>query len=217
MKSDMRFKVLTFSLFISVIVFSPASVSAITPSMQSQAVIQAQEEKRIRLQEMLLQKQQDLEQRMEQKRNEIQERNELRTSNMEQKREEVRNRLTEVRKERILKNYEIINTRITAAIERLETLIERIEERVAIIATEEGVDVSEINSKISEAKALLLEAQVDLEAVMASKEDSLDTDDPLDSYEVMRSEIEDIKSTLKQVHSILVLIIGDVKGLRVGN
>ena len=70
---------------------------------------------------------------------------------------------------------------------------------------------------INSAKSLLDEAKANLDAAQASLEDVLASQDPKDAFGIIRETISEVKNQLKEVHSILVHTIGNIKGLRVGN
>lgn len=148
----------------------------------------------------------------EQKLQEIQER-------IQEKKATIAARLAETRKERVRFFFGRLNRRLEAAIDRLEILIERIESRVAIIEEEdedEDIDTSSIKGKLEEAKALLDEARASLAAAESSLENALSSDDPMGAFAIIRETIQEIKNDLIEVHRILVHVIGDIKGLRVG-
>ena len=44
----------------------------------------------------------------------------------------------------------------------------------------------------------------------------LENDDPKEAFLVIKNTIKEIKSDLVEVHQLLVHLIGDIKGLRVG-
>ena len=101
---------------------------------------------------------------------------------------------------------------------RLEKLIKRIENRVAIIKSENsGIDTALIDSEIIKAKDLLEHAKTELIAVNGIIEDTLTSNDPKTAFVVVRDSIKNVKNDLVEVHRILVHLIGDIKGLRVGN
>ena len=87
--------------------------------------------------------------------------------------------LSEARKTRTREFYGRLYTRFMAAIKRLEILTARIDSRLASIKEENpDVDTSEVEEKIAEAKSLLLDAQMDLDAVNANFDEVLESDDP---------------------------------------
>jgi DNA repair exonuclease SbcCD ATPase subunit len=167
--------------------------------------------------------------KQEEVRKEIQERKEERIELFEQKREELQQRIQEhkatsaaklqVRNQVRAKEYfGRIETRFEATIQRLETLIERIEARLAIYKeSDPDLDLTDIQMQIDEAKTLLTQTSADIQATSDSLDDVLDNDNPKDAFSVIRESISEAKTNLIKVHSILVHVIGDIKGLRVGN
>ena len=165
----------------------------------------------------------------ETKREEIEQRIEEKRLEIEKKREEIRERiqikkatqaakLQNKNKERVRTYFGKIDMRFTATIDRLETLISRIESRLAMYEQENpDLDLSEIYSQIETAQALLLDAEADISAASANLEAILDSEDPKDAFKIIRDTVLEAKDKLVEVHSILVHVIGDIKGLRVGN
>ena len=127
-------------------------------------------------------------------------------------------RLSEAKKARTREFYGRLHTRFLAAISRLDTLISRIEARLATIKEENpDADVTQIESDLQEAKSLLLDAKVDLEAASGNFDSVLDSEDPQATFQIIKDLVMEIKGKLVEVHKLLVSIIGDIKGLRVGN
>lgn len=125
-------------------------------------------------------------------------------------------KLQEKRQERIMAYYGNLSKRITATIARIEKLIERIETRLASIEEDSGVDVTFIESQLADAKELLDQASASLLAANDTLEVVLESEDPKEAFALTRETVKEIKNNLKEVHQILVHVIGDIKGLRVG-
>jgi outer membrane protein TolC len=126
-------------------------------------------------------------------------------------------RLAEQRKIRIRAFFGLMTKRMEAAINRLERLITRMESRLAKIEEENSeVDTSQIRGEINEAKDKLAEASSALSTAKTSLEDVLNADDPKTVFITVRDLIRGIKEQLKDVHQTLVKVIGEMKGLRVG-
>lgn len=110
-----------------------------------------------------------------------------------------------------------MTTRFEAAINRLERLILRIEARLEKIEeNNEDIETTEIEEDLAEAKDKLTEAELALTTAEASLEGILDSEDPQEAFGDVRDLIMSVKEQLKEVHQILVQVIGDIKGLRVG-
>lgn len=140
---------------------------------------------------------------------------EEKTATREAAKEELKAKLEIKRQERIRTLFGNLTTRTETAINRLYTLIERMEARLAIFE-EEGENVTEIQAEIESAKTLLESAEISLASAQDGFEDIIASDDPKAGFVYVRDIIKDIKLTLTDVHSILVQVIGDMKGLRVG-
>lgn len=188
-------KILIFLSFVSLLTLAP-SVKAVSPFGSTKS---AEIQERFENRKLLL----------EQKKEEIKER-------IEQKRATRQAQLTEKRRERIRSFFNRLVQRINAAIDRLDQLINRIESRLGKIEDEE-IDVASIQEVVDEAKALLDVSKASLAATQDSLEDVLSNEDPKEAFEVVRATIKDIKNNLQEVHQLLVHVIGDIKGLRVGN
>jgi len=161
------------------------------------------------------------------KREEIEERREQKLILVEQKREEIKERLeekkasvtarlTEAKQDRVQMYWQKLFRRMTAHTERLETLIVRIESRLTVIEeNNEGVVTTQIHKDIETAKSLLSDTKTKLESTNELVSDVLESEDPKATFEVVRSYVDEIHEDLKEIHSLLVKIIGDIKGLRI--
>lgn len=135
---------------------------------------------------------------------------------IEQKRATRQAQLTERKQERVRLYFGRLNGRFEAVIARLEVLIERIESRIAKLSEDPDIDTGDVEDQLVEAKDLLSEVAAELEAANSSLEEVLDANDPKMAFEVMKDTILDLKSKLKDVHGILVHVIGDIRGLHEG-
>ena len=157
------------------------------------------------------------EQNLEELRIRLQEKIEEQKKVREENRVTVRARLSEMRQERIRTFFGRLTIRFEAAIARLERLISRIESRLETIkVNNEEVEAETIEGELAEAKEKLAEAETALEEAETSLEEILNAEDPKAAFEYVRELIMGIKEQLKEVHQILVEVIGDIKGLRVG-
>lgn len=182
-------------LFINLGTLSAAKKTTSTPSAKRVEVQQRIEEKRLA---------------QEQKRQEIRER-------IETKKATKSAQLSQKKRERVENYWERLNKRLLAVILRLERLITRIESRLDKIASEEGdIDVADIQEQLGDASLLLVQAKLDLELANDSLEEVLLADDPKEAFIAIKDTIKEIKESLIETHRILVHVIGDIKGLRVG-
>jgi HPt (histidine-containing phosphotransfer) domain-containing protein len=162
------------------------------------------------------------------KREEVRERLEEAKALRDQKREELTERiqvkkatrqaqLTQKRQQTITSYFNQMSIRIDATIQRLGILISRIESRLIQIETEsESVDTSSIMEDIDQAKSILEELSAQNGSTNDTLTEVLASEDPKASFEVLKDSIKDIKLGLLEVHGILTKVIGDIKGLRVG-
>lgn len=153
--------------------------------------------------------------RREEIRQQIEERIQIRVQEREERRATREARFAEIRRARISAFFDHLTKRFEALLERLAILISRIESRLEKIAEAgEDIDTTPIEADIQEAKDLLAETEDLLGAL--NVEQILDNDDPKTAFTVVRESIQQIKLNLVEVHRILVHVIGDIKGLRIG-
>lgn len=153
--------------------------------------------------------------RREEIRQRIEERIEIRTQEREERRATREARLAETRRARISAFFDHLTKRLEALLERLGILIDRIESRLDKIAEAgEDIDTASVEADIEEAKDLLAETEDLLSAL--DVEIFLENEDPKAAFAEVRERIQEIKLNLIEVHRILVHVIGDIKGLRVG-
>ncbi len=108
--------------------------------------------------------------------------------------------------------------RLEAAINRLNRLITRIESRITKIeANNEDINTEPIKKDIQNAKDRLLLATNKLNEAKIKIDDVLQSNTPKEAFAEVRDIIQEIKKDLVEVHRLLVKVIGNIKGLRVGN
>lgn len=125
-------------------------------------------------------------------------------------------KLTQLRQGIVEKYYQQMSKRMWATIERLDTLILRIENRVVIVDSQTDKDLSKIIADITKAKTLLSDTKLLLTSSDKMIENVIASNTPKDAYAILKSNIVDIKTNLKEVHRLLVKVIGDIEGLHVG-
>lgn len=126
-------------------------------------------------------------------------------------------RLAERRKEQIRLFFSRLARRIQAAINRLERLISRIKSRLNKIESEnEDIETVDVRETLDEAEVKLASASAALTEAETSLEDILAAEEPKEAFTDVRDLIKGIKQQLIEIHSMLVHVIGDIKGLRVG-
>jgi len=124
-------------------------------------------------------------------------------------------RLSDLRKSIIQKFFDQMVKRIEAAIERLNKLISRIESRIVKLKGE-GKDTASIESQVNDAKIKLASAKTKLQDAKTALDGVLSSNNPKDAFKQVRVKIQDVAKDLREVHKILVHLVGDIKGLRVG-
>ena len=165
------------------------------------------EQKRLEQQERLEEKKVTL----SQKRIEQQERNEEKKASREAQ-------LELKRREKIRYFWGLLRRRLIAAAERIEKLIDRMESRLAKIEElgEDDVDLADIYLQLDEASDLLSDVMDDIKLADIQIEDALTAEEPKLLFTEVISIVKSIKKDLIQIHKLLVHLIGDIKGLRVG-
>lgn len=125
--------------------------------------------------------------------------------------------LTEQRQDKIRMFFAKMMERIEAAIARLQKLIERIEARIVKIKEENpDADLSDQEDKLTEAKDMLDDAKEKLQELKDDFESLLESGEPKEVFKKIGEDIRNLKQDLVEIHRTLVYIIGDIKGLRVG-
>jgi len=159
---------------------------------------------------------------------EAQNRVEVRKASMEAKKAVVQERiqdkkasrasqLTEQRRTRLKFFFDRILTRLNAVSARLQTLIDRIASRLdKVEASNNKKDISEVQASLNEAQDLLTDINKDLVDLETAMDTVVNSENPKADMKSVRLMIQEIKSKFKEVHSILVHILGDIRGLRVG-
>jgi hypothetical protein len=139
-------------------------------------------------------------------------------------REEVQERIATVqaflsqRKQEIVRNrFNLLTRRLEAAINRLSRLITRIESRLAKIEeTDENLETETIKADIASAKEKLDQAAIQLENAKTKMNEVIESETPKEGFVEIKEIVAEIRESLVGTHQILVKIITDIKGLRVG-
>ena len=127
-------------------------------------------------------------------------------------------RLEAHRKLKIENLFNMVRRRLLATIERLELLIERIESRLAKIeAEEEAVETADIHTDLALAKDILLGSKSSLQEAERKLALALESEDPQGGYLEVKTLIKGVVGDLMEVKKILAHLIGNIRGLRVGN
>ncbi|EKE06289.1 MAG: hypothetical protein ACD_19C00021G0021 [uncultured bacterium] len=136
---------------------------------------------------------------------------------IEEKKVERIEKLNAIRRERIMNYSNKMIVRLEATIERFEKLITRIEERVTKIKLENNnINVTSTKTILNEAKQKLALVKSDIVTLKENLNSITIADEPKVEFEKVRETLKGIQNDLKDIHSKLVRLIGDIKGLRVG-
>jgi hypothetical protein len=163
-------------------------------------------------------RQEEVQNRINEKKIEIENKREAIRKRIEVKKATQAAKLQDRQRERVRTYFGRLNTRFVVVIERLYQLINRIEARLAIYKSEfPEQDYDEIHSQLSLAKELLAQAEANITVATDKLDLVVDSGDPKDGFSVIKDEIAETKSILYSVHQLLVHVIGDIKGLRLGN
>ncbi|OGM20024.1 hypothetical protein A2863_02395 [Candidatus Woesebacteria bacterium RIFCSPHIGHO2_01_FULL_38_9b] len=188
-------------IYFVILLLTPSFVNAQTPTL-SRTQIKQPTIRQMKVERQLL---------LEQKRLELQER-------LQDKKASREAQLNQKRQDRIKKYWGMLEKRLNAAIERLERLVNRLDSRIAKIKSSgEDIDASEEESVLLEAKQKLTDAKAQLEIADSMLDEVLTSQNPKEAFDIIRETVKDIKSDLIEIHRMLVQVIGDLKGLRVGN
>ena len=146
------------------------------------------------------------------------ERVETRIENRQEAKEERVEKREGQRKENIARYFQKMIARLKATVERLEILISRIESRLVKIAAENpGKDLSAIKTEVEKAKTALASANAKIAELESTGEGLIDTERPKETLSALREKLNAIQKDLKETHRLLVHVIGQIKGLRVGD
>jgi hypothetical protein len=137
--------------------------------------------------------------------------------NLQDKKASIEAKLSDKKKNIISNYWQRLVKRINSSIDRLDKLTQRIESRLLIIETKNpSKDTTPIHSQLNEVKTKLTDAKTKLSALNTVVTESLNSEKPKETFLVIKDGIKEVKSILMDVHKVLVHIIGDIRGLHVG-
>lgn len=123
----------------------------------------------------------------------------------------------EKRKANIAKYLKNMVARLRAYVIRIEKLIARIESRLTKIAAEDPTkDLSKIKTDVEKAKSILTKTKDKITDLEGMETEILASTTPKETFKKVKAKVAAIRKDLKDVHLLLVHVIGDIKGLRVG-
>lgn len=170
--------------------------------------------KKLDVRTTLQEKRAELESKRENAKEKLEEKKAERAEKMEEKRAEKTKRLEERAKKRIDAYVERISKRLTVALERMDKIIGRVESRIAKLEekfTDRGLDLSDAKRLLNEARDEVASAREDVSAVGGAIEGALNTDNPKESFSVIRELIKDAVASVKSAHRALVEAVKSVK------
>jgi len=100
---------------------------------------------------------------------------------------------------------------------RLNRLVARIESRLEKIkANNENIDAEKIEKQLTEIKSKLSVVSTNIQDAQNSLNTILESNEPKQAFKDVRDLVKEIKNEFIDIHRLLVHLIGDIKGLRVG-
>lgn len=137
---------------------------------------------------------------------------------VQDKRDEVKSRITASKKERILSFSNRLIIRLETTVARLEKVIARMNERIQKIKDlEYDIDTSSAEESIAKAEGLITTVKTQIAALKNSLNEIPSSEDPKEAFKSIRESLNSIQDNLKEAHKALVMAIGEIKGLRVGD
>jgi gas vesicle protein len=143
-------------------------------------------------------------------RQKIQEKFELKKEQIQEKRVEIKTKLTEKVKNRISKLGDHAKTRLQRRIDRLNRITDHLEDRMAKLA-EKGFDISGATAKISEARIVLDNAEIDLKAVDDKLDELLESEEPKKTFAELKEVIKIVREDLKTARTTLSEAVQSLK------
>lgn len=139
------------------------------------------------------------------------------TTQVKNNAEERQLRLSLLQQERVMSFSNKMIIRINATIERIKILISRIESRITKIESEGEEVLESTKENFDDAKMLLIKVELNSKQLKTDLDGLPESNDPKTEVSSIKTALNEIKDDLKEVHSLLIKVITDIKGLRVGN
>ncbi len=149
-------------------------------------------------------------QRVQTAREEIKERSATREA-------ERKERLDNLRKSIVTNFFDNMIKRLQAAEDRLNKILTRIESRVAKIKLENpSKDLTKVDADIALVKTKLADTQTKINTTKTDFDAMIASTAPKELFKTVKDDISAIKKDLQDIRRMLSQIIGEIKGLRVG-
>ncbi len=123
---------------------------------------------------------------------------------------ERRAQISETLQNRMINLVRNVGGKMNSAIGRLENIAERTEERLTILDTQ-GVQTAAARASLEQAKAKLTEAKIMLQETGSDAESALVSDNPRDSFKVVRPQYTDVRSDIRDSYIYLRETILELK------
>jgi len=127
------------------------------------------------------------------------------------------NKIDARKQETIRNNFGFIVRRFQAAVNRLGKIVIRIESRIAKIEEENSkINLTAVKKELVEIKESLNKSSQQIEKAQMEMEKTLTSNSPKQAFEEIKEMTDEIKKELIKNHQALSKIIGEIKGLRLG-
>lgn len=122
-----------------------------------------------------------------------------------------------LRKDIVTNFFNMMLGRFEAAQDRLTKILTRIESRVAKIkSADPSKDLTPVDSEIASVKTALADNQTKIDTLKTDFDSAIASTTPKERFKTVFGDISTIKRDLESIRKSLSKIIGDIKGLHVG-
>ncbi len=130
---------------------------------------------------------------------------------------ERKEKMDELRKQIVTKFFDNMTERLQAAEDRLNKILERIESRVDKIKSENPTkDLTKVDADIAAVKTQLTNTQTKIDTLKTDFSAMSTSATPKELFKTLKEDIQDVKEDLQAIRKSLSQIIGEIKGLHVG-
>jgi len=116
----------------------------------------------------------------------------------------------ESRVQNYLKYMENMITRMYAAVERLEVLSQRIDSRITKLE-EDGFDMTSSKNLLDDAQVKIDDAKLKISGLSDGYESIIEVDNPKDYFERIRTDVQNIRDILKDIHLSLIEVVKTIR------
>ncbi len=130
---------------------------------------------------------------------------------------ERKEKMDDLRKSIVSNFFNIMLKRLQSAQDRLTKIMTRIETRVVKIKSEDpSKDLTKVDAEIASTKDDLLDNQAKIDTLKTDFDAMITSTSPRELFKNVKVDIKDVKDGLQNIRRSLSQIIGDIKGLHVG-